>query len=157
MDNKTVSQTKQVLHSFDVTHGKGLFNTTSIIVFIVLALLGIATGYFLARNSLIPSVSELTEESGVSGGNGKKGSIYGSSDEKTFKDSAEGILKEGGIEGEGAYHLERPGGPSQYVYLTSAVIDLSEFEGKKVKVWGETNAAKKAGWLMDVGRLQVLK
>jgi hypothetical protein len=25
-----------------------------------------------------------------------------------------------------------------------------------VKVWGETNKAQKAGWLMDVGRVQVV-
>jgi len=39
--------------------------------------------------------------------------LYGSNDTKTFKDTAEGTLKEGGIDGEGAFHLERPGGDSQ--------------------------------------------
>ncbi len=80
----------------------------------------------------------------------------GITDKKTFKDSAEGILKEGGIDGEGNFHLERPGGPSQNVYLTSTVVDLSQFVGKKVRVWGETFAAEKAGWLMDVGLVEVL-
>ena len=87
----------------------------------------------------------------------ESGAIIGSTEEGDFTDQAEGILKEGGIEGEGAYHLERPGGVSQNVYLTSSVIDLSEYIDRKVKVWGETNAAKKAGWLMDVGRLQILE
>lgn len=80
----------------------------------------------------------------------------GITDKKTFKDSAEGILKEGGVDGEGNFHLERPGGPSQNVYLTSTVVDLSQFVGKKVRVWGETFAAEKAGWLMDVGLVEVL-
>jgi hypothetical protein len=65
------------------------------------------------------------------------------------------VVKEGGIEDEGQYHLVRPGGDSQNVYMTSSSVDLAQFIGKKVKVWGQTQAAKKAGWLMDVGRVQV--
>jgi hypothetical protein len=34
----------------------------------------------------------------------------GVKDEKKFKDKAEGILKEGSIDGEENFHLERPGG-----------------------------------------------
>ncbi len=79
----------------------------------------------------------------------------GISDESTFRDSAEGTLREGGIEGDGTHHLERPGGASQNVYLTSTVIDLQSFVGKKVKVWGETISAKRASWLMDVGKISV--
>lgn len=76
-------------------------------------------------------------------------------DKKTFKDSAEGILKEGGMEGEGNFHLERPGGTSQNAYLTSSTVDLSKYVGKKVKVWGQTFTGQKAGWLMDVGLVEV--
>lgn len=78
-------------------------------------------------------------------------------DKKTFDTSAEGILREGGIEGEGNFHLERPGGDSQNAYLTSSAVDLSEFIGKKVRVWGQTFAGEKAGWLMDVGLVEILK
>lgn len=78
-------------------------------------------------------------------------------DKKTFKDSAEGILKEGGIDGEGNFHLERPGGVSQNVYLTSSTVDLSEYIGKKVRVWGATFKGEKAGWLMDVGLVEILE
>ena len=49
----------------------------------------------------------------------------------------------------------REGGTAKYVYLTSSMIDLSLFVGKKVEIWGETLASKKAGWLMDVARIQV--
>lgn len=80
----------------------------------------------------------------------------GISDKKTFKDQAEGILKEGGIDGEGNFHLERPGGISQNVYLTSSAVDLSKYIGKKVRVHGETFNGQKTGWLMDVGLVEVL-
>ncbi|MBI4058879.1 hypothetical protein HY404_01410 [Candidatus Microgenomates bacterium] len=80
----------------------------------------------------------------------------GLSDEKTFRDNATGILREGGLDGEGTHHLEREGGPSQTVYLTSSVIDLDEFIDQKVQVWGETYTAQKAGWFMDVGKIKVL-
>ena len=78
-------------------------------------------------------------------------------DKKTFKDSAEGVLREGGIDGEGNFHLERSGGVSQNVYLTSTTVDLSGYIGKKVKVWGQTFQAEKAGWLMDVGLVEMQK
>ena len=77
-------------------------------------------------------------------------------DKKTFKDNAEGILAEGGIDGEGSYHLERPGGVSQNAYLTSSTVDLSKYVGKKVRVWGITFQGQKAGWLMDVGYVEVI-
>ena len=66
-------------------------------------------------------------------------------------------MKEGGIDGEGQYHLVRPGGDSQNVYLTSSLVDMSKFLNQKIKVWGETQKAEKAGWLMDVGRVEVLE
>jgi len=78
-------------------------------------------------------------------------------DKKTFKDSAEGILREGGIDGEGNFHIERPGGVSQNAYLTSSTVDLSVYIGKKIKVWGQTFSGQKAGWLMDVGLVEVEK
>lgn len=87
----------------------------------------------------------------------KVGDAVGVPDEKTFRDDAEGVLVAGGAEGEGSHHLLRPGGPNQNVYLTSSIVDLSLFEGHKVKVWGETFSAQRAGWLMDVGRVQVLE
>lgn len=70
-------------------------------------------------------------------------------------DPASGTLREGGINGEGMYHLERDGGPSKNVYLTSSMVDLSLFVDKEVDIWGETFASKKAGWLMDVAKIKV--
>ena len=91
----------------------------------------------------------------VAGDSISNGQVFGSADEKIFADSAEGYLEVGGVDGEGTHHLLREGGPSQTVYMTSSVTDLSKFEGMKVKVWGESQKPQKVGWLMDVGRVQV--
>lgn len=153
----------QLIHNFSASDTKMAPESISnkgiskgpIILFLVLAVLGVGTGYLLSQTQG-PSFSGVPGGSVSKNGGVQKGKTYGSSDQQTFKDSAEGTLREGGIDGEGAYHLERQGGESQNVYLTSSVLDLSQFIGKKVKVWGETHTAAKAGWLMDVGRLQVL-
>lgn|SRR3989344_2923333 len=119
----------------------------------VIVLLGIGTGYFMA--------------SGKQAGTDAKGITSFSVDEKNKivglkdvnldeKDQAEGTLVEGGINGEGTHHLKREGDESQNVYLTSSVINLDDYVDKKVRVWGDTFAAQKAGWLMDVVRLEEL-
>jgi hypothetical protein len=84
------------------------------------------------------------------------GDVFGIKDDQTFKDSAEGYLSAGGLNGEGSHSLLREGGPSQTVYLTSSITDLDKLVGMQVKVWGETFKGQKAGWLMDVGRVQVI-
>jgi len=92
----------------------------------------------------------------VAGDNAKNGDIYGESNTDNFKDTAEGYLEIGGIDGEGSHKLSRAGGISQTVYLTTSATDLDKFEGMQVKVWGDTFKAQKAGWLMDVGRVQIV-
>lgn len=115
---------------------------------------GTLTGYFLSKKALLPKEMVKRE---VSQEEIKPGITVGLVDEASFKDSAEGKLEKGGTNGEGSHHLVREGGESQNVYLTSSVIDLEKFVGRKVKVWGQTFAAQKAGWLMDVGKLKVLE
>ncbi len=78
-------------------------------------------------------------------------------DPKVKYDNATGTLKSGGIGNEGTHRIERDGGPSKNVYLTSSVIDLESFVDKEVEVWGETLASKKAGWLMDVAKIKVVQ
>ena len=82
----------------------------------------------------------------------------GVKDASTFKDTATGVLQvnDGKITTEGTHILVR-GDVSQNAYLTSSVIDLSKYIGKKVQVWGETFKGQKAGWLMDVGRIKVVE
>lgn len=116
----------------------------------VVVLLGVFTAWFLS--------SKMTSETGdKSAAPGVKvtSTEAGRFDPNIKYDTATGILKEGGINGEGTYHLERDGGPSKSVYLTSSMVDLSLFENKKVDIWGETIASKKAGWLMDVAKIKV--
>ncbi|MFZ3301917.1 MAG: hypothetical protein WA152_04360 [Microgenomates group bacterium] len=124
------------------------------LISIVVVLAGIGLGYML---------------SGVGGtktGSGAKNSgnsvvvsqnEAGIKDESKFATTTDGVLTEGGIGGEGTHHLVRGSGPSQYAYLTSSVVDLSVFEGKKVQVWGDTISGKKAGWLIDVGKIKVVE
>ena len=81
-------------------------------------------------------------------------------DVRTFKDFAEGVIKakpqpaDGGYV-EGTHALIRQGAVP--VALTSSVVDLSLYEGKKVKVYGETQKALKEGWLMDIGKVDEVK
>ncbi len=123
------------------------------IISIIIVLAGIGTGYLLSgvgRNSssgfnkFDNAVIVSEKEAGIS-------------DESKFSTTTDGVLEEGGIGGEGNYHLVRGSGPSQYAYLTSTSVDLSTFVGKKVQIWGETMSGKKAGWLIDVGKIKVLE
>jgi hypothetical protein len=116
-------------------------------VYIFLILLGIGTGYLLAGKG---------GSLGSAGGTIKTETVVGSTDTKTFKDSAEGMVEAGGMNGEGSHKLVREGGPSQTAYLVSSVVDLDEYVGKKVRVWGQTMGAKKVSWLMDVGKIELL-
>lgn len=144
---------KEYIHEFENKTPKKFFTGKIISVLAVVILFGVVTGYFLSQSA---STTSVISKVGISNPTLSKGSSEGSDDLKTFKDSAEGVLKEGGINGEGAFHLERPGGESQNVYLTSSEVDLSKYINKKIKVNGQTQKAQFAGWLMDVGRVEVL-
>lgn len=80
-------------------------------------------------------------------------------DNRTFRDFAEGTIQKRPAPQkaeeyvEGTHLLIRDGAVP--VALTSSVVDLSQYEGKKVKVFGETQKAIKEGWLMDVGKIEV--
>lgn len=121
-------------------------------VYAVLVLLGVGTGYVLAQGNSGATVLGNKKIEVINGGK-----VAGVTDTKTFKDSAEGTLEKGGIDGEGSHKLIRAGGPSQTAYLVSSVVDLDQYVGKKVRVWGETFAAKKAAWLLDVGKIELLE
>ncbi len=156
-----MAESQHLLHGFDdspVTmersqKTKGTY-TFLISVLIGALLFGLTSGYLLSFFSRKQSGSSLTNSK--SGATDESSPMFsGLKDTKTFPDSAEGLLKEGGIEGEGSFHLERPGGASKNVYLTSTTVDLSVFVGKKVKVLGKTYEAQHAGWLMDVGYIEL--
>lgn len=106
---------------------------------------------------LISSKVMTTTQSSSKGAPGVKvtSTEAGKLDPNIKYDTVSGTLKEGGLNGEGTYHLEREGGVSKNVYLTSSMVDLSIFIDKKVEIWGETLASKKVGWLMDVAKIKV--
>ena len=133
------------------SQGKSVFPLIVGAFFVVL--LGIVTAYFLSTKVLKAPGSSSKGAPGVKVTSTEAGSL----DPSIKYDTATGVLKEGGINGEGTYHLERDGGVSKNVYLTSSMIDLGQFVGKNVEVWGETLASKKAGWLMDIAKIQVAK
>ncbi len=122
------------------------------VVYGVLVLLGIGTGYLLSKKVGTGGGSNANSAAGTI----KTATVVGSTDSSTFKDSAVGVVQKGGAsDGEGSHQLIRDGGPSQTVYLISSVVDLDQFAGKKVKVWGQTMAAKNVAWLMDVGKVEL--
>ena len=143
-----------LVHDINMKNMSSIFTPKLLIALIIAVVLGLGSGYVLSKRG---GVKVDTAKGPVVSSKVSKGTVVGSSDTKTFKDVAEGILKTGGIDGEGAYHLVRPGGDSQNVYLTSSLVDLSKFLNRKIKVWGETQQAKVAGWLMDVGRVEILQ
>lgn len=127
-----------------------------IILAIILA--GGVTGFFLAKQGGGTTVPTTVRKL-VGGGELIQGpKEVGIKDDRTFRDTAEGKIKvnDNSDIPEGSHQLLRPGGPSQTAYLSSSVLDLGQFTGKCVQVWGETFAAQKAGWLMDVGRVKIL-
>ncbi len=142
-----------LMHDFKETKKTGKFPMKVVGLFVAIIFLGILSGFGLAKTGVGPSAKS---DPTVPDYSVSKGKTIGSEDTKAFPDTAEGVVRKGGIEGEGAYHLERPGGESQNVYMTSSLVDLEQLIGKKVKVWGATQTAQKAGWLMDVGRVEVL-
>jgi len=119
-------------------------------VFLFLIAAGVLTGFAVSKKTAsggITTASVSTSETG--------GKIFGSTDTKTFTDSAVGVIEKDGQNGEGTHKLIRDGGPSQTACLVSSVLDLDEFVGKKVKVWSNTMDAKTCAWLMDVGRIEL--
>lgn len=133
--------------------GSSMKNKQNLVIFgvyLLLIAMGVGTGFLLSNNATV--LGSITQKPGAVINTGK---VVGSTDTKTFKDSAVGVIQKGGVDGEGTHQLIREGGPSQTAYLFSSVIDLDKYIGKKVKVWGQTMAAKKASWLMDVGKVEL--
>lgn len=153
VQQQVAARGQQVLRKFSGPQKKNTFIPILFIVFVVLA--GVGTGWYLSGGAL-------TRKTGIPQGGSAPGAEEGVNEagitnEDVFSDTAEGMLEKGGIEGDGTHTLIREGGPSKYVALTSTVIDLDSFVGKKVQVWGQTLTAQKAPWLMDVGKIKIVK
>lgn len=121
-------------------------------IVVISVVLGAITGYVLSNKGLGRQATP-----GLLGGAPKTAQ----QDARTFRDFAEGVIKpkpepsDPAEYVEGTHFLERAGAVP--VALTSSVVDLSKYEGKKVKVFGETQKAVKEGWLMDIGKVEEIK
>jgi hypothetical protein len=120
----------------------------------LVVVLGVVTGWFLAGKG--KTVANESNNSSQTSSN-KEIEEAGLGDEKSYASTTEGVLKKGGIKGEGTHYIDRGLGENKYVYLTSSVVDLDSFVDKKVTVWGETISAKYASWMIDVGKIKVVK
>ena len=129
------------------------WNQKTAIIVVLIVLLGLATGYGIYAYRSAGTVRLSGKDITVV----KTATEEGVKDASTFRDTATGMVVEndGKLTNEGTHILTR-GDASQNVYLTSSVIDLSKYAGKKVQIWGETFKGQKAGWLMDVGRIKVV-
>lgn len=119
-----------------------------LLVYGLLLFLGIGTGYLLSAKTNLGTTSTT---GGVTTNTVAK--VVGVKD-AIFKDCATGVIEKEGLNGEGTHKLIREGGPSQTAYLLSSIVDMDQYVGLTVKVCGQTIAAKKVSWLMDVGRLE---
>ena len=126
-----------------------------ILLIIIIIGLGVFTGYYFSGkkgSSSLPGGTGVVSQEKIT-----KGNEFGSKDVSKFKDTATGVIEANGVDGEGTHKLVREGGPSQTACLTSSVLDLDQFVGKKVQVWGESFQARKCGWLMDIGKIKILE
>ena len=137
--------------------------TFSLPIIAIVVVLALATGFWLSRffqqtqvnltssNNVATSTDNITNKDEL-----KVGKVYGNS-EKSFKDTATGVIEKGNINGEGTHILNREGGVTQRASLISSAVDLDLFVGKKVEVKGETNTSTKTAWLLDVGSIKILE
>ena len=134
--------------------GKPLAKLLPFLLFIVIIGAGIVTGLVLS------SINKAQSQSGDILSEEDLSPEIKQNFSQTFKDEAEGIVEKNEDFDEyaqGPWKLIRSGGESQAAYLTSSVMDLDEFVGKKVKVYGETFGSDQVSWLMDVGKVEVIE
>lgn len=139
----------------EVPKRSGLSKFLPVIIIIIVVAAGIASGLVLSsRNKFAKQRGEeakaAIEEEDLSGGQKESFS-------QTFRDQAEGTVEKNDQldkYAQGTHKLMRPGGEDQTAYLTSSVLDLDQYVGKKVIVYGETFGSSQVGWLMDVGKVE---
>lgn len=151
MNNQPAGASSQpILRKFPISTYATKNNMVYLIAAVIVVLGGVFSGWKFSGgalgsgNTVVPGSKVAETEAGIT-------------DESVFKDTAEGVLEEGGIDGDGTHTLVRTGGESKNVALSSTVIDLDSFVGKKVQIWGQTLTAEEAFWLMDVGKLKVIQ
>lgn len=154
------------IHNIDAgDSGAAIPIVISVAILVATLVVGGGTGWVIAF-STSPATSTTEEQEVKSGEELAEGEVpksAGLKDTETFRDKAEGTLYIGGFVDEesgfreGTHRLERPGGESQTVYLTSTTVDLGMYDGKEVSVLGKTNRPQRVGWLMDVGYIELIE
>lgn len=129
-------------------------NIIPIAVIVIIVAAGILTGIIISsrnKNAIIAKKAALVEED--------LPEAQKQSFSKTFRDDAEGVIEKNDLDkyAQGTHKLIRPGGEDQTAFLTSSVLDLDQYIGKKVKVFGETFSSSQVGWLMDVGKVEIVE
>lgn len=127
-----------------------LQNIMPILIILIVVILGILTGLVASSRNKSAAQGAQAEED--------LPQAVKESFNQTFKDEAEGTIEKNDQldkYAQGTHKLLRPGGEEQTAYLTSSVLDLDQYVGKKVKVFGETFGSSQVGWLMDVGKVEV--
>lgn len=131
---------------------------------IIISIIAISMGFWgskilpltsQANNTTDNNISIINPENITDQSKIEEGKLYGNTS-KAFTDTATGTLEKGSINGEGTHILNRAGGATQRASLTSSVVDLDLFVGKKVEVKGQTNASTKTSWLLDVGTIKIV-
>lgn len=138
------------LRPIKITSRFNLQNIVPVLIIFVVVGLGIMTGLVLSSRGKSQAQGGLAQEQNLS-------SEVQESFNQTFRDEAEGTIEENDQldkYAQGTHKLVRPGGEEQTAYLTSSVLDLDQYVGKKVKVFGETFGSSQVGWLMDVGKVE---
>lgn len=146
------TQVQDEHHTMKEFPKSGKKNLAIILASLLVVVAGIITGWMFAGS---PSGSTGNAPAGITGVKTTNGEA-GLEDTSGLDTEVSGVLEEGGIQGEGTHHLVRDGGPSQYVYLTSAILDLQSYVGREVTIWGQTISGKSAGWLVEVGKIKTL-
>ena len=147
------SKARLILRAVPKRENLGKFLPIIIVVVVVAA--GIFSGLIFSsrnKNAKIQTKAAIDEEQLT----GEQKQSFA----QTFRDEAEGVIeKNDELDkfAQGPWKLIRPGGESQTAYLTSSVMDLDEYIGKKVKVYGETFGSGQVAWLMDVGKVEVIQ
>lgn len=125
-----------------------------VILIVLVVAAGIASGLILSSRA---KFAKQKEESKTAISEENLSGQQKESFNQTFRDQAEGTVEKNDKMdkyAQGTHMLMRPGGESQTAYLTSSVLDLDQYVGKKVIVYGETFGSSQVGWLMDVGKVE---
>ncbi len=130
---------------------------TKKILFFIVSLpiaLGIITGFYIGGQYLFDKAiyRDISGHTVILA----KGQEVGSNDKNSTRDNAIGLLVKSDDQAKGTYKLMR-GTDALTVYLTSSTMDLGQFLGRGVQIWGETFQRKNIGWFMDVVKLKLIK